>query len=100
MVADGMLGIEDAVQFADLGRTFLYAAMDRGDLAYVKCGRRRLIPKRALVEYLARGFTGRLTEPTSLNRTASRPNRPAARPQPQATVVEVAGVVPPRSEFA
>lgn len=62
LLADGMFRVNDAVEFAHLGRSFLYGAMDRGELAYVKCGRRRLIPKRALVAYLARGLTGRATE--------------------------------------
>jgi excisionase family DNA binding protein len=53
LMEDGTLSIEAAVEFSGLGRSFLYSAMDRGELPYAKCGARRLIPKKALVKYLA-----------------------------------------------
>ena len=57
MLRDGLLGIEEARRFSGLGRTALYQAMARGALVYTKVGARRLIPRRCLVEYLARGLT-------------------------------------------
>jgi excisionase family DNA binding protein len=59
MLAEGALGMEEARRFSGMGRTFLYAAMDRGDLPYTKVGRRRLIPRRALIAFLARNLTAR-----------------------------------------
>lgn len=57
ILAEGTFGIEEAQRFSGMGRTFLYGAMDRGDLVYTKAGRRRLIPKRALIALLARNLT-------------------------------------------
>lgn len=56
MLAEGTLGLEEAQRFSGMGRTFLYTAMDRGDLPYTKAGRRRLIPKTALIAFLARNL--------------------------------------------
>ena len=53
-VADGALNINEAVQFSRISRAELYRLMDRGELSFVKYGRRRLIPKNALRELLAR----------------------------------------------
>jgi excisionase family DNA binding protein len=58
LMADGTLSIEAAAEFSGLGRTFLYSAMDRGELPYVKAGARRLIPKKALIKYLADRVAG------------------------------------------
>jgi hypothetical protein len=58
LLADGALGIADAMAFSGLGRTHLYQALGSGRLAYVIKGRRRLIPKRGLVAYLAEGLAG------------------------------------------
>jgi excisionase family DNA binding protein len=52
-VADGVLSVNEAVEFSKLGRTELYKLMTAGKLAFLKHGKRRLIPKRALVELLA-----------------------------------------------
>lgn len=53
LAADGVLSVAEAAVFAGLGLTELYARMNAGTLAYVKLGRRRVIPKRALVAMLA-----------------------------------------------
>jgi len=53
-VIDGALRIDDAVKWSGLGRTALYQYMQAGELAYFHAGRRRLIPRRALVDLLAR----------------------------------------------
>ena len=52
LCADGCLTIAGAVEFSGLGRSKLYELMDAGVLPYVlDC--KRLIPRRALVSYLA-----------------------------------------------
>ena len=56
LLADGAVGVAEAVQFAGVSRATLYDAMAEGQLAYLKRGRRRLIPRRALVAWLAAGL--------------------------------------------
>lgn len=56
LLADGAISVPDACEFAGLSRTELYRQMDRGTLPYTKIGRRRLIPRRALVAMLAPGL--------------------------------------------
>ena len=53
VVADGAMGVPEAVRFTGLSRAELYRLMCSGALAWLKHGRRRLIPRRALVELLA-----------------------------------------------
>jgi hypothetical protein len=62
IVAEGMLGIENAKRFSGLGRSALYDLMTRGDLPYAKVGARRLIPIAGLKALLARGLVGVPTE--------------------------------------
>ena len=50
--ADGVLTGREACAFARVGRTTLWAAMRRGELAWVRVGRSRCVPRRALVEWL------------------------------------------------
>jgi excisionase family DNA binding protein len=54
LVSDGMFPIGEAIAYSGLGRSTLYALMERGELAYAKVGRRRLIPRRALAELMER----------------------------------------------
>lgn len=56
MLADGTLTIGDAVRFSGIGRTALYRLMGAGRLPYAQQGRRRLVPRKALVELLAAGL--------------------------------------------
>lgn len=58
LVADGVLAIDAAVEFAGISRAELYRRMTAGSLVYTLQGRRRFIPKRALVEMLASGLRG------------------------------------------
>lgn len=58
VVADGLLTIEDAMQFLAVSRATVYAIMDAGHLAYVKVGRCRRIPRKALVAYAAANVAG------------------------------------------
>lgn len=53
LTQDGMLGIRDAASFLGLPRSTLYTLMNDGRLAWAKVGRRRLIPKRALIAFAA-----------------------------------------------
>ena len=58
LVADGLLTVREAMCFLHLSRSTVYQFMDRGELPFVKLGRSRRIPKRALVELAARGLQG------------------------------------------
>ena len=58
LVSDGLLTVEEAAEFPRLSRTSLYSLMDHGELAFVKLGRSRRIPRRALVELAAREVRG------------------------------------------
>lgn len=58
LMRDGALTIGAATQYAGLSRAELYRRMERGVLPYTVQGRRRLIPRRALVRMLAAGLRG------------------------------------------
>ena len=58
LVADGLMTVREAAEFLRLSRSSVYALMDHGELAFVKLGRSRRIPRRALVELAARGLRG------------------------------------------
>ena len=53
---DGALTIRQATEFTGLPRTAVYKLLGDGTLPSVRVGRRRLIPKRALIELLAQGL--------------------------------------------
>jgi len=57
LMADGALGVAEAVEFTGLSRAELYRLMLSGRLVFVKHGRRTLIPKRAAVRLLAANVT-------------------------------------------
>lgn len=57
-VAGGLLSIEEACDFSKLGRSTLYKEMDAGNLSYCKIGRRRMIPKNAIIDWLANAMIG------------------------------------------
>ncbi len=54
LVSDGRLSVEQAIELTGLSRSELYARMKAGDLPFTKDGKRRLIPRRALVTMMAR----------------------------------------------
>src|SRR5262249_12610434 len=56
--ADGALGVPAASEFTGMSRSDLYDRMGRNELPFTKIGRRRLIPRRALVELLRRNAVG------------------------------------------
>lgn len=49
-----LVSIREAASLSGLSRSFLYEAMARGELQFVKKGRRRLIPVTSLSEYALR----------------------------------------------
>lgn len=51
LVSEGLLSVEEARQFLRVSRSTLYELMDNGQLAFVKFGRNRRIPRRALIEF-------------------------------------------------
>lgn len=53
LMADGSMSVRQASEFSGIPKSTLYEVMDAGRLAYAKAGRRRLIPRKALVAYLA-----------------------------------------------
>jgi excisionase family DNA binding protein len=59
LVSEGLKTIREACEFTRLSRSDLYSRMERGEIPYVKLGRRRLIPHRALVELAATGLVVR-----------------------------------------
>lgn len=50
LVEDGLVTIREAGRFLNLSRTAIYGLMESGLLPYVKLGRSRRVPKRALTE--------------------------------------------------
>jgi hypothetical protein len=59
LVEDGLMTIPEAEEFSRLSRSDLYARMDRGELAYCKLGKRRMIPRRAMIEMARQGLVVR-----------------------------------------
>jgi excisionase family DNA binding protein len=53
LMADGALTVAKACEFTSLSRPELYKLMAAGKLPFTKHGKRRLIPRRALVQLLA-----------------------------------------------
>jgi excisionase family DNA binding protein len=52
-VAPLLYRVEEAAEALRLSRSALYEVIRSGQLRTVKCGRRRLVPVRALAEYIA-----------------------------------------------
>jgi hypothetical protein len=58
LCADGCVSVSDGAAFSGLSRSELYLQMESGQLPFVKHGKRRLIPRKALVRLLASGLRG------------------------------------------
>lgn len=58
LAANGALTLKKATEFCGIGRSGLYEKMQAGELAFSKIGRRRLIPRQALVKLIAAGVQG------------------------------------------
>jgi excisionase family DNA binding protein len=54
IVADGLMTVTEAADFLRVARTRIYELMASGDLCYVKLGKSRRIPRRALVRLAER----------------------------------------------
>ena len=59
VVAGGLDKVQEVARFLKLSVASVYKLMDKGDLPYVKIGRSRRIPHRAVVELAARNLVGR-----------------------------------------
>ncbi len=58
LVADGLSTVREAAGFLRLSRSTVYTLMDRGELPFVKLGRSRRIPRRAVIQLAARALRG------------------------------------------
>lgn len=58
LVGAGLLNVEQACEWTGLSRAKLYQLMEKGELPFVKIGRARRIPKRALIEFAAANLRG------------------------------------------
>jgi excisionase family DNA binding protein len=58
LVADGLWTIPEAADFLRISRSRLYDLMNSGELAFVKLGRSRRLPRRAVVDLATRGLCG------------------------------------------
>jgi excisionase family DNA binding protein len=59
LMADGLDRIPEAAQFLKVSATTIYQLMSQGRLAYVKLGKARRIPHRAVVELAAASLVSR-----------------------------------------
>jgi excisionase family DNA binding protein len=58
LLETGVLNVRQAADMVGQCVASVYAAMERGDLPYIKLGRSRRIPKRALLEWMAANMRG------------------------------------------
>lgn len=58
LVEDGLLTVAAACRLLSVSRSFLYARMDAGELAYCRLGRSRRLPRRAVLQYAAARLNG------------------------------------------
>jgi excisionase family DNA binding protein len=58
LLKDGVLSVPEAAGFMGLSRATVYRLMENGQLVFVLQGRRRLVPRRAVVRLLAAGLRG------------------------------------------
>jgi excisionase family DNA binding protein len=58
LVAEGLLTVNESAAFLALSRAKVYQLMDSGLLCYVKLGRARRIPRRAVIQLAAREIRG------------------------------------------
>lgn len=58
LVQDGLATVAEAQDFTSLSRSKLYSMMESGHLVFVKLGRARRIPWRALIELTAANVRG------------------------------------------
>jgi excisionase family DNA binding protein len=51
-----MMTVEEARQFLRVSRSTMYELMDSGQVAYVRFGRNRRVPRRALITFATSGL--------------------------------------------
>jgi excisionase family DNA binding protein len=76
LLADGLVDVKEAAEFLSVSRTTIYALMETGQLRYVKIGKARRIPRRAMIELAAANLRGGWAD-------ASGPAGSASPPDPQ-----------------
>jgi excisionase family DNA binding protein len=59
LVLDGLDRVGEVARFLKLSVSTIYGFMDRGELPYVKIGKARRIPHKAVVELAANGLVSR-----------------------------------------
>jgi excisionase family DNA binding protein len=57
LVLEGLDKVADVARFLSLSRSAVYSLMARGELAFVKLGKARRVPKRAVIELAAKNLT-------------------------------------------
>lgn len=55
---EGLMTVAEASKFLRVGKSMLYDLMESGQLVYVKIGRARRIPKRALIDLAKANLRG------------------------------------------
>ena len=58
LVSEGAVSVAEAARFLGISRARLYEHMNAGEIRFMKDGRRRLLPKRGLVYFLAERLRG------------------------------------------
>ncbi len=58
LVSEGNLTVPEAARLIRLSRSQLYALMSKGELPFIKIGKRRLVPRRALLDLMERNLVG------------------------------------------
>jgi excisionase family DNA binding protein len=62
LVIDGLVTVKEAAHFLSVSVAQVYRIMEQGRLPYVKIGRSRRIPRRAVVELAAQNLVDRRRE--------------------------------------
>jgi excisionase family DNA binding protein len=82
ILAEGLMTVMEAVAFLRISRSWLYQAMDAGHLPFVRLGRTRRIPRRAILELAAANLRGGwLSDMSDISAPGLRERRTRSRPQ-------------------
>jgi excisionase family DNA binding protein len=54
LVSEGAVTVSEALRISGIGRSVLYDLMSKGEIPFAQVGRRRLVPRRALAQFLER----------------------------------------------
>jgi hypothetical protein len=66
IVDEGLMTVDEAMGFTRLSRTDLYDRMNRGQLAYCKLGKRRMIPRLALLSMVRESLAESYRQPKAV----------------------------------